>query len=313
MAKTDIQKEIQETISQIVHLDVVESQLESSKSDLESQYALLEKMDDEMADELKDIGKLEGLSTRSIFHKILGNKEEQLEKERQEYLELTLKFEEVQKNIDLLEYEVNLLEAKMGNKSELQAQLVKLKNDRENEIINSDPVLRQKMLALSHELESCYQHKKELEEASEEGKICLNLVNQIINQLQKVRNWGGRHPRNRRSNMQRMIRRDAIDRARNLSYQVRHHLNLFRKELDDIGMHLSSDIDERQFSDFTGFFFNNIITDWIMQQKLTQAMQSITATRGEVSRLVGAIENKIDQVDRKVYDLKDNREKILTS
>jgi len=313
MAKTDIQKEIQETISQIVHLDVVESQLDSSKSDLESQYALLEKMDNDMTDELKDISKLEGLSTRSIFHKILGNKEEQLEKERQEYLELTLKFEEVQKNIDLLEYEVNLLEAKMGNKSELQVQLVKLKNDRENEIIYSDPVLRQKMLALSHELESCYQHKKELEEASEEGKICLNLVNQIINQMQKVRNWGGRHPKGRHSQMQRMIRRDAIDRARNLSYQVRHHLNLFRRELDDIGMHLSSDIDQRQFSDFTGFFFNNIITDWIMQQKLTQAMQSITATRGEVSRLVGAIENKLNQVDRKVSELKEKREHILMS
>jgi len=91
MDQTDIQKAIQETISMIVHLDVVASQLKTSQEDLEQQYATLEKMDHELNDELKDISKLEGLSTRAIFHKILGNKEQKLEKERQEYLELTLK------------------------------------------------------------------------------------------------------------------------------------------------------------------------------------------------------------------------------
>ena len=311
MAQTDIQKSIQETISQIVHLDVVASQLELSQQDLEQQYRTLEKMDNELNEELRDISKLEGLSTKAIFHKILGNKEQKLEQERQEYLELTLKVEAVQKNIDLLEYEVNLLEAKMGDKAKLEKELIQLKNDRENEIIQSDPVLRQKMLALSHELESHYQLKKELEEAAEEGKICLNLLNQIIGQLQNVRSGGG-PPSNRRSQMQRRIRKDAIDRARNLSYQVRHHLNLFSKELSDVGLQFSGNIDERQFSDFTGFFFSNIITDWILQQKLTQAMQSINVTRQEVSRLVNHIESNIQQVDVKIHQMRTERENILT-
>jgi hypothetical protein len=312
MARTDIQKSIQETISKIVHLDVVASQLKTSQQDLEQQYSTLEKMDRELNKELIDITKLEGLSTRAIFHKILGNKEQKLEKERQEYLELTLKVEEVQKNIDLLEYEVNLLEAKMGDKSKLEQELVQLKSDRENEIIQSDPVLRQKMLTLSQDLELHYQHKKELEEAAEEGKICINLLNQVINQLQNVRSWGG-PPGNRRGQMQRMVRRDAMDRARNLSYQVRHHLNLFRQELSDVGLQLSADIDERQFSDFTGFFFNNIITDWIMQQKLTQAMQSINMTKGEVSRLVNHIESQDLEIQAQISQLREDRERILTS
>ena len=110
-----------------------------------------------------------------------------------------------------------------------------------------------------------------------------------------------------------MVRRDAIDRARNLSYQVRHHLNLFRQELSDVGLQLSGDIDERQFSDFTGFFFNNIITDWIMQQKLTQAMQSINVTRGEVGRLVNHIESQDMEIQAQINQLRQDRENILTS
>ena len=41
MGQTDIQKAIQETISKIVHLDVVASQLKTSQQDLEQQYCLL--------------------------------------------------------------------------------------------------------------------------------------------------------------------------------------------------------------------------------------------------------------------------------
>ncbi len=310
MDKTNIQKEIEETIAKLVHLDVVAAQLDSSKADLERQYGQYEEMQQTMTKELKDITKLEGLSTKAIFHKILGNKEQQLEKERQEYLELTLKFEGVQKNIELLEYEVNLLEAKIGNREAMLATLTQLKNRREQEIINTNPILRQKMLSLSHQLEQAYQFKKELQEAIEEGNICHNLLSQIMSQLQKVRNWGA-YNSNRRGQMNRMIRRDAIDRARNLSYQVRHHLNLFNRELQDIGKRADLTMDESHLENFTGFFFNNIITDWILQQKLTQALGSINRTKAEVARIVSHLKRDEIQTNGNIEQLQSDREKIL--
>lgn len=312
MPKTDIQNHIEETIAQIVHIKVVNNQLDETTRELNGYYSEMEQMNKTLAKELKDIEKLEGLSTTSIFHKILGNKEEQLEKERQEYLELTLKYEDIQNSIKILEYEVNLLEAKVESKSELEAKLEELKNQRENEIIQSDPKLRRALLDISQNLEESYQYKKELQEAEEAGNISLNLLKQTMGHLQKVRNWGA-FPNQRRGQLQRMVRRDAIDRARNLSYQVRHHLQIFDRELRDIGQRLNHGIDTKQFSDFTDFFFNNIITDWILQQKLSKALGSIANTHKEVNSIVQYIQRTLIETQTNIEQLKVDREKILMS
>lgn len=312
MAKTDIQKEIEETIAAIVHLDVVVAQHDESTKELNRFYDKLEGMNKSLSKELRDIEKLEGLSTKAIFHKILGNKEEQLEKERQEYLELTLKYENIQKSIELLEFEVNLLDAKIGNKENLESKLISLKGLREAEIIEKNPALRKKMLDISINLEKNYELKKELQEAIEAGNISANLMTQIINQLRKVQNWGS-FASNRRGGMQRMVRREAIDRARNLSYQVKHHLQLFERELRDIGIDLDIGIDSPQFNDFTEFFFNNIITDWILKQKLTKAMGSINQTRQRVASIISNLNNELGKTQESIEELKEEREKILMS
>jgi hypothetical protein len=310
MPKTDIQKSIEDTISQIVHLKVVENQLDQTKIELDSHYQKLESMNNSMAKELRDIEKLEGFSTTAIFHKILGSKEAQLEKERQEYLELTLKHEDIQKTIQILEYEVNLLEAKITSKESLEIELEKLKGLRESEIIKSDPILRKTLLELSQNLEEKYHFKKELQEALEAGSICQNLLKQISDHLNRVRNWGGFHHQ-KRGQLERMQRRDAIDRARNLSYQVRHHLQLFDRELKDIGHQLNHGIDTAQFSEFTDFFFNNIITDWILQQKLTKAIGSVQMTYKEVLSILNYIDQTLIQTQETIDSLKERRENIL--
>ncbi len=117
---TNIQQDIQNTINEIVHLDKVMSQLQSTQKELELAYDDHEKIEKQLSRELKDIEKIEGLSTKSIFYKILGTREQQVEKERQEYLELSLKSEDTEKSIQLLEYEVNLLDAKVGSKTILE-------------------------------------------------------------------------------------------------------------------------------------------------------------------------------------------------
>ncbi len=312
MAKTDIQQDIQDTIAEIVHLNVVAAQLDETTRELNAQYDQMDRMNKDLNKELRDIEKLEGFSTKAIFHKILGSKEEQLEKERQEYLELTLQYENLQNSIKILEYEVNLLEAKVGSKENLELRLSNLKGLREKEIIESDPLLRDKLLNISQKLEENYHFKKELEEAIEAGNISLNLINQVINHLQRVRNWGN-YPSNNRGQMRRMVRRDSIDRARNLSYQVRHHLQLYDRELRDLGQRLSVQFNTDQFNDFTTFFFNNIITDWILQQKLTKALGSVAQTRKEVMAIQEHLETSLNKTDHNISSLKDQRERILES
>jgi hypothetical protein len=310
MSKTDIQKGIEDVIAQIVHLNVVRAHLDETKKALNDQYVEIEQMNTTLSKELRDLERLEGLSTKAIFHKILGNREQQLDKERQEYLEMSMKYEDLQKSIKILEYEENLLSAKVEGRADLESKLESLKRMRETEIIQSEPLLRDKLLRLSNDLESNYHLKKELEEAIEAGNICANLIIQVIGHLEKVRNWGS-FRKSGRSGMQRMMNRDSIDRARNLSFQVKHHLQLFDRELRDIGQRLNFNFDTIQFSDFTDFFFNNIITDWILQQKLASALSSVNQTLQHVKIIIANLEQEYNSTIALIEKFRQERDLIL--
>ncbi len=311
---TQIQRRIQETIEEIVRMDRVEEQLKVTRRELkeaQSEYKYLER---NLRRGLKDIERLEGLSTKAIFHKILGNKEKQLEKERQEYLELSLKEEDVNNSIQLLEYEVNLLEAKIGSKNDLLKKLEKLKLEREEEIIKTNPGLRKKLLTISTHLENTFKYKVELNEALEAGEVCLNLMRQIIKHLSKVRNWGSwSGGTSKRGHYGRSMHRQAIDRARNLTYQIKHHLNIFANELNDLGKKIPFVVDTSTFSDFSDFFFNNIITDWILQQQLSGALGSANELTRNLNMYINELKKERDSVDGRIQKYHDQRDQILVS
>lgn len=311
--KTQLQIAIQETIKQIVHLNRVQEQVKVTDQELDQAYKEQSKMDKMLRKELRDIEKLEGLSTKAIFHKILGSKEKQLEKERQDYLELSLKDEDIKKTIDLLEYESSILTAKLGSEDGLVGKLEQLKGQREKEIIQIDPKLSKKLLKISDQIEDNFRFKSELEEAIEVGSVCLNLTNQIIGHLSKVRNWGSWQSGGSRSHMRQMMRRDAMDRARNLSYQVKHHLNLFDKELKDVGRHMNFNADTAQFTQFSDFFFNNIITDWIVNNQLNNAIRSAANLRDNLRALLNKLKLELEDTSQAVAKLGRQRDDILTS
>ena len=309
---TDLQQKIQNTIAEIVHLDKVAAQLKLTSKELEQAYneeVLLNKNIDK---ELKDVERMEGFSTKSIFYKILGSKEEQIEKERQEYLEVILKSEDLINEIKLLEYEENLLRAKIGPRETLEAQLEYLKLKREEEIISKDPVLRRKLLRLSERLEVLFQLEQELNEAIAQGTVSHNLLIQVIQQLSQVRNWG-QWPASRREGMRStMQKRHAIDRARNLTCQVKHHLKLFDNELQDVGQRFEMNVDTSAFNKFSDFFFNNIITDWIVNQQVSAAMGSAKSTQNYVRDLIAILQSRLRETNDSIVSIGAERETIIT-
>lgn len=307
-----ILKEIEETITQLVHLERVESQLQSTKAELSDASEQLSLLHDQIDHELANLEKLEGLSTRSIFYKVLGSKEEQIEKERQEYLELSLKQDGLVNSMKILDYEIKLLESKLAGQSGLKSQLEQLKIKREKEILETDPVLKAQLIDLNEKLEANIRLKKELQEAIEVGVNCVNTSSRILQELQGVTNSGswGHPPRNRQQT--RYARRDSIDRARSLSAQLRHDLHLFEKELQDVGKNVNVRWDEKNMNNFTEFFFDNLITDWILKQQLTQTIGAVSQTLAELNEHLRTLKERIEKCNTDIAGFKQKREAIIT-
>ena len=93
-------------------------------------------LEQQMRKEFEDIENLEKLGMKALFYKVLGSQEEQLEKERQEYLQASLKYDQVRKNLELLEFEYNILKKKSGNLATIEQKLNDLSVRQEKELIN---------------------------------------------------------------------------------------------------------------------------------------------------------------------------------
>ena len=88
---SNFQKELDKVLKKYQDFERVNKHLIDLDKRIDESYKAMDKLERVMTKEQKEVEELEKLSLKGIFHKVLGSKAEQLEKERQEYLQAALK------------------------------------------------------------------------------------------------------------------------------------------------------------------------------------------------------------------------------
>ena len=252
---SEVQIQIKEVLQEFERLKNVDSHINETEEQLSHAYKELQKLEKVLDDELKDIEKLEKISVKSLFHKTLGNKEDQIDKERQEYLEASLKYNEFKKEVELLEFERDVLRKKAHDLPSVKNKLEKLKLVRAKEILASENSrVRSEFQLLMDKLDTCILLSQELDEAIDEGEKSAKLLSVIVGHLKKAGQWGYWDMASKRGGAD-YIKHQAIDKAMKYLPKAQHQLNLFSRELKDLGENnIHFTLDTKQFNRFTDFF-----------------------------------------------------------
>ena len=262
--------------------------------------------------EKHDVDKLEKGGLRTMFHKILGDKDKQLEKERQEYLQLALKYNELNKSLELIEYELDLLEKQLDRLDQVQGRYEKLIKKREIELLSDGSDAGRELLHISKEIDARIVLMKDIEEAIDAGNIALKLVKSFQKQLIKARDWGqwDMYGNTRGGGW---MKHQAIDKARDYLHKVRHALIHFQNELNDVYADARIDADLRieRVDRFLDVFFDNLITDWIVQQKIKNAIENILNTKDQVYQALQRLKQEGPRVERELKALEARREQTI--
>ena len=285
------------------HLESLKKQLDVAQNERAALHQKLKK-------EEQDVEALENRSVKKLFYKVLGNADQQLDKERQEYLNMSLQYNNAQDAVELLTFEISVLEGKTKQLALVEEQVNQLKKLREREILTYDlesPVkaaLTKNLLLTDDLINSRHEHL----EAMEQGKLCLREVSVIYDHLVKARDWG------QWSHQQSSARfkYHGIDRARRHLPRAQMSLNKFIKELADIN--LSDDRLLLRLADvgkFNMLFFDNIITDWIVHQKLQQSISSIKGTLNVIDGALIHVDKELVTHDAKYRELTLQKDEIL--
>ncbi len=308
----DLLEEIQKEISNFRSLQKADDHMHSLKYEIDKAYAELHALENRLDKEYRDYEKLEGKSIKGFFYNVLGSKEEQLEKERQEYLQLSLKFDEVKASIKLKEFERDVLAKKVAQYNTSEKRLKELKKKREAYLLRTNSMDSHRLREIINKMDDVTRLLTDIDEAVAVGDKLLGHLTKMVQLLQNARNWGRWDMQGgRQGRMYKYQKQTNIDRAKNVAYQIQNVMSTFEREVLDVypefrGIQMTFDLD--RFNGFTDVFFDNLISDWIVQQKIVNSLNNVKAIQDRVTRLLHSLnldQEKAEQISQNLILEKD--------
>lgn len=265
--------------------------------------------------EEEDVSKLESLSLKGLFYKVLGSKEEQLEKERQEYLQAFMQLQAHNKEIELLEFEQGVMNEKRTNHAGVKERLEKLMKLREKELVRSGSGKGQRILKIEKEKEQAGLINWEIDEALQVGNAANKLLLEMIHYLKGARQWGQWRQSNN-TRWQQYQRRSYIDQARERGYHAKQALIKFQQELRDLYPNPTNYAKALQLDLYQGFLanlFNNLLHDWVLQQKIKNSLNLVINVKDQVTMELAQLDRERHKQKDRIKLLENEKNNILLS
>jgi hypothetical protein len=307
----ELNRELVEVKEKLRTRQKLSDDLDRTQNMLGEQTSRFKKLEVTMQKEGADVEKLEGLSLTGLFHAVLGDKQTQLEKERQEYLAAKLKYDECKYSVSALERDMNDLKAWITGLGDLDSQYRAVVEKKEQLLSQGGDRAATKLIELSEALADTQSDIRELEEAIEAGKAVLAGLDDVVGSLRSAKNWGT-FDMVGGGLIATAVKHSRIDRARELVHRVQQSLRAFQRELADVDSRTDIEIDIGSFATFADYFFDGLIIDWVVQSRigrsLDSAVQAAERVRGVVRQLKSNLKgaqakhNVIEQQKRKLIE-----------
>jgi len=306
------QDKIRMVQEEIVKLKIVEKHYQSSIAELEKAERDFASIEKKLNDEFADIESLEKLTLKGVFHSILGDKKKQLEESRQEYLQLALKHNEMKTSIETLHFELKILRRKSDMLKQMETELEGLQKIREEELKVEDSVEGEQLRILLARIDRNIADSAMLDEIMSSGKKAMKKLSMAALSLQEAKNWGNWDMMQKRQRMGEYYKHSAIDDAKRYAIDAKRALIAFERELYEIDLHLNiKQLDISSMSSFLDIFFDNLITDWIFQQKIKKTLSSVNLVIDDVKSVIKKLDLRQSDLQQELEDLIVQKEKVL--
>lgn len=267
----------------------------------------IKNLDERLKKELADVTKLEGRNLHALFQTVLGDKEQQLEKERQEYLNAFLHKKGAVQDLAELKEEQLLLEQSYSSQFSVEHQLEKLLAQKEQQLLALNHDLETSILASNKRIVNHQTKIEEIKQAITEGKHTKKILRKMVLDLNQVEDWGvNDSKRNRTAKNNQLIRKVERD-----TMKANKFLQRYEEELADLSIHFRIDFSKqiKTLRNFLEEFVDSLITDWIVKRKIDNAMHLVEHIFDKISRINASLEQEI--VKTKVFLKSEEAQKQL--
>ena len=260
-----------------------------------------------------DIVQLEKLNILSLFYTILSSKEQQLEKERQEYLHAFLKLKGAKEDLKALEFEKEILEQKKSGLQDIEKELNKLLQRKEAELKVRNKTTGKLLFEIEKKIMRHQAKSKEIKEAIKEGEKAITLLSGIITELKQVKSWGAIDNWESGYFNMNLKKKQCIDKATKEAFKSNKQLHKFEEELRDVTTQYQLDyhLQMEALDDFLSFYIDNMITDWVVQQKIKNTFNGVGQIIDRVNRILLMLEQEIKKTAAFIEKEEEEKKRLI--
>lgn len=262
--------------------------------------------------EKQDVERLENLSLKALFATILGSREDQIEKERQEYLLAEMKTRQIGKVVDALNQDADRLNYELGRLEHVDEEYAAALKEKEKYLMENNQAAARGIMDASEEIAAKLSEINEIEEALSAGHSVLNGLNQVVDNLQQARNWGTWDMLGG-GLISSLVKHDRIDDARDSVEHVQVELLRFKRELADVHQSSELKVDITSLERFADLFLDGLIIDWVVQSKINQSLEEAVKMRFQIVDIVDTLNNRKMSVLQVLEALNNKRSGLIES
>lgn len=312
MMLLELSERIAKNMEQRKLKDRLEHELDILDQELDDQSARLVALGDQLDAEKVDVENLERMGITRLFYTVLGSREQQVEKQRQELLSAQLMYRQTKHQVEFLERDRNYLVQRL-------AELTAVEDEYQSLLTEKEDLLRQLDHPVAGELIDCTEqiakHEAELQEirqAIEAGKILIADLERVIDLLGSAQSWGVWDMLGG-GLVSSVIKHSRLDDAQQAVNQVQSTLSRFIRELTDVQNQVDIQIEISEFERFADLWFDGLIFDWVVQSKISESLSRTKRTRSIVIQSVEELETRKELTHNQLKVLKIERENIIRS
>lgn len=286
---------IEKLVAEYQSIQMAKKYLRQLELRIQQEQKRLEKMEERLKKDQSSYKTLQKSSFKGLFFKLLGTKEEQYQTEKKQYLRTTLKYNECLKSIDLLSFERKILLEKISSERAINKRLAKNVADRTELIHKMYPAISKILLSINEKIDFQTALLRELEEADDLSTFIEKELQELLSQLKKVLDddvWlnsvGSGIPDDYWINE---MLGEAIDRA----FRLKQLFLKLSEELKDLHPFQNA-LYHKTYQDIIFFninFQDELISDWVLEQKLRSAIGSLEPILKEVQKLLSSLEQQL--------------------
>ena len=294
--RQQINNKLNKCIEKVSEANHCEKLIKSTNEDYNLLNEQCKKLKEQLKKEEHDVDKLNQISFSNFLHTVLNNKDEKMDKEKQEAFEAKLKCDSAWSQLENCKDTLEHLDGKLNGLCNAEDEYNTVIREKKEYILRYMPTSWSEISKLIDDSKLITNHKKEIEEAISAGSNTMVYINKALKSLKSAENWGTFDMLGG-GLIATMAKRDKMDQAQGHMINMQKNIGLFARELKDVDGTINCDLELDSFLGFADYFFDGFFVDWAVQSKINNAQHKVYKTFDEVELILQKLNGELENMN----------------